>query len=82
MANEHINKEILIDTPAATEKNITPRDLLRFAKVVLLVTAILFLIGGVSELIKPQNAFFEACKTVLPPLAALILGFYFAKSSN
>lgn len=76
----HENKDILVDVPAITEENITPRDMMTFAKSILLVIAILFALGGVCELFRPQSSIFEACKTILPPIATLVIGYYFGKS--
>lgn len=71
----------LDSTPAAIEENITPRDLLKFAKVILGVCAGLFLLGGISEMLKPEAGIFEACKTILPAISTLVIGFYFGKSN-
>lgn len=59
---------------------VTPRDLFKFAKLILLVIAIIFLLAGFSELICPYNNFFEECKSILPSLITLVIGYYFAKS--
>ncbi len=79
---QELNKDILVDAPAAVEENITPRDLMKFAKAILFVLAVLFALGAVCDLIRPQSGVFEACKTVLPPIATLVIGYYFGKSSN
>ena len=78
MTHEH---DVIEETPAAFEEDITPRDMLKFAKSILVVIAGLFLLGGISELIKPNCGIFEACKTILPPIATLVIGFYFGKSN-
>lgn len=77
-----VNKDILEDTPAIIEENITPRDLMKFAKAILLVLALLFALGAICEVFKPQSNIFEACKTILPPIATLVIGYYFGRSSN
>lgn len=63
------------------EKEVTPKDLLIFAKLILSVLAGLFLIGIVSDLFKPEIHIFDTCKTILPPIATLVIGFYFGKSN-
>lgn len=81
MTHEPIKDDILDAAPAAIIEDITPRDMLKFAKSILIVIAMLFFLGGVSELIKPKCGIFEACKTILPPIATLVIGFYFGKSN-
>lgn len=80
--NHDTNKDVLLETPAATEENITPRDLMKFAKGILMVLAVLFALGGICDLVNPQSSVFEACKTILPPIATLVIGYYFGRSSN
>ena len=82
MTNEQNNKDIIVDVPALTEENITPRDLMKFAKAILFVLAMLFALGALCEMIRPGTNIFEACKTILPPIATLVIGYYFGKSSN
>jgi len=76
------NRDVLLEIPAATEENITPRDLMKFAKAILMVLAVLFALGAVCDLINPQSSIFEACKTILPPIATLVIGYYFGRSFN
>jgi hypothetical protein len=76
------NKDVLDDTPALIEENITPRDMLKFAKSILMVLAILFALGAICDMFKPQSNIFEACKTILPPIATLVIGYYFGRSSS
>lgn len=75
------NDDILLEESPVYINDITPRDLLSFAKSILIVIALLFLLGGVAELVRPQSGVFDTCKTVLPPVATLVIGFYFGKSS-
>ena len=65
-------------------EGITPKDKFIFAKWVLLIVAILFLLGGIALMINPTNGecIFDACKTILPPIATLILGYYFSESNR
>ncbi len=78
MNNE--NDEITQISGAVTE-NITPKDLMKFAKMILAVVAVIFILSGISEFIKPYNHVFEACKTILPSITTLVIGFYFGRSS-
>jgi hypothetical protein len=73
------DKDVLEKNHIAATQNITPRDRLKFAKTILLVLSIMFTLGGMSELIHPQNNVFEACRTILPSFATLVIGYYFAK---
>jgi hypothetical protein len=61
------------------ENDITPRDRLKFAKTILLVLAVMFTLGALTELIHPQNNVFESCRTILPSFATLVIGYYFGK---
>jgi hypothetical protein len=53
MTHESIKDEVIEESPAVITEDITPRDLMKFAKSILIVIAALFLIGGIS-------AFFNA----------------------
>lgn len=75
-------KDVLETGRAASEKDVTPKDLLIFAKTILLVLALLFVLGAVDAMFQPNNTVFEACKTILPPIATLVIGYYFGKSSD
>ena len=78
MINEN---DILDEMPGVISEDITPRDMLKLAKSILLMSAILFILGGIAELIKPNCGIFESCKTILPPIVTLVIGFYFGKSN-
>lgn len=67
------------DKPIITNE-VTPKDLLKFAKLILLMIVILFFMAGISELIYPDNNFFDVCRNVLPSLTTLVIGYYFGKS--
>jgi hypothetical protein len=74
--NEQIDNIIV-----AEEKDVTPRDLLKLAQCILLTISILFIIGIVSEYLMPNHGIFDACKTIFPPIATSVIGFYFGKSN-
>lgn len=74
------NDSILVETPAMKNEDVTPRDMMWFAKLILLALAVLFILGGVCEILVPCSDVFEACKTILPPIATLVIGYYFGKS--
>lgn len=64
-------------------KDVTPRDIFNFVKWILGALYLLFLCGGIAEYFNPgDHIIFEACKTILPPIATLVIGYYFAKSSE
>jgi len=50
-------------------------------KHVLLGVSLLLIMGAVCEIIHPQTDIFDACVTILPPIATLVIGYYFGKSS-
>lgn len=56
----------------------------QLAKWVLLGTALLFVLGSSSYLLSKEAgvAIFETCKTVLPPLATLVIGYYFSERAH
>lgn len=64
----------------ASEEDITPKDLMIFAKIILFMLSLMFILAAVSELLIPSNDVFEASKTILPPIATLVIGYYFGKS--
>jgi hypothetical protein len=61
------------------EKSVTPRDRLIFAYWVLSSLFILFLLSGIAHVFYPSSDIFESCKTILPPIATLIIGYYFGE---
>lgn len=77
-----MNDEEIVDEKAFSQKDITPKDLLRFANRILLTIAGVFVMGGVSYIVWPVSGavIFEACKTILPSFATFIIGYYFGKS--
>ncbi len=72
------------DSAAPQWQGVTPKDRLALAKWVLLVTAVIFFFSGMAVLINPAQgaAIFDACKTILPPIVTLILGYYFGESNQ
>jgi hypothetical protein len=70
----------LLDIEIIEEKEVTPRILLRFAKLILLFVVIIFIMASISELFFPDNKVFEVCRNILPSLTTLIIGYYFGKS--
>lgn len=81
MSRAPIKDDVIDEAPAVITEEITPRDLMKFAKLILGVIALLFVLGALSEVIRPTCGVFEACKTILPPIATLVIGFYFGKSN-
>lgn len=64
--------------------NIDERDRLHAAKQILCGLAVLYLITAGLFIYNPNqgNVLLEICKTVLPPLATLIIAFYFKDKNN
>lgn len=78
-------KELVINT---TEENnigsITELDKLLAAKQILCGIAFIYIFTVFAFLIYPEsgNILLEICKTVLPPLATLIIAFYFKDKAS
>ncbi len=79
MNKEYVSDKIT-EKDGIADESVTPKDMLKFAKAILLMLAILFTIGVICEMIKTQSTVFEACRTILPPIATLVIGYYFGKS--
>lgn len=73
--NESIDNVI-----SASNEDISPRELLKFAKLILLILALIFIFGIVIEVFFPNKGIFDSCKTILPPISTLVIGYYFGKS--
>ena len=91
MSEKHVKQESLKEFgeepnnfDAPQWQGITPRDRLLLAKWVLLANSILFFFSGLAMLVNPEHgaAIFDACKTILPPIVTLILGYYFGESNR
>jgi hypothetical protein len=84
MKNNYIDdsKGELSDTVPAREGKVTELHLLSFAKVILFVVAILYVLAAISELIWNGNSVYEVCKITLPSLAMLVIGYYFGTRAN
>lgn len=59
---------------------------LNLAQWILLTIAIFFILGGSAALFAQDeddgDAIFEACKTILPPIATLVIGYYFGEKEK
>ena len=55
---------------------VTPRDKLKFAKQILVWIALLFILSFIMSALG-FSAIFELCKEILPPIATLVIGYYF-----
>lgn len=65
------------DFPSYESKKVSDRDIFRFAKAILMMLAVIFLVGMGIECYHPNSAVFEACKLTVPSLATLVIGYYF-----
>lgn len=79
MTNEILDDPLENVDLVLKRQDITPKDRLKFAKKILLVLAVMFTFGAFTELFHPQNNVFEACRTLLPSFATLVIGYYFGK---
>lgn len=85
MQNNHdetrlTDEEAFSEVEGVVEGNVTARHLLTFAKLILLIVAIMYSLAALSELLVPHNSVFEACKVTLPSIATLVIGYYFGSS--
>lgn len=78
MTEEH---ETLSESKFYDSEEVSPQDLLKFAKMILSTIAIIFILAMFFKLFSKDYLVFESCKTILPPIATLVIGFYFGKSS-
>jgi VIT1/CCC1 family predicted Fe2+/Mn2+ transporter len=63
------------------EEEVTPKDLFKFAKSILLALAVFFFLGMLSALFWKNTIIFEAVKNILPSIATMVIGFYFGRSN-
>jgi len=68
------------DIKGVSQSEVTPRNLLTFAKYILLAVSLMYSFSAVSELFFPGNSVFETCKITLPSVATLVIGYYFGRS--
>lgn len=79
--DDEIEDELLDEDSYCSQHEVSEKDLLILAEYVLAGIGILFFLGMISELFYSDGNIFEACKTILPPIATLVIGYYFAKST-
>lgn len=77
-------KETIIDNQENKLGVITEQDRLYAAKQILCGLAVLFALTMLAYLVSPQQGviLLEICKTVFPPLATLIIAFYFQNKNS
>lgn len=78
MNNE--NDEIAHDHSVIAD-DVTPKDLLNFARQILMCLTILFLLSWVADWLIPGRGIIDCCKTVAPSIATLVIGYYFGKTN-
>lgn len=81
MSQQELNSEIITSIEPSSEPMLTQIQKLIFAKSILLCLAILFIVGMLISVITNNPEIFNACKTILPPRATLIIGYYFGEKS-
>lgn len=74
--------EIITNISPLQERKLTPVHRLSLAKSILFSLAVLFALGMFISSFTHNNEIFDACKTVLPPIATLIIGYYFGEKSG
>lgn len=72
----------LTDTPAYQSGQVTAKDILSFAKLILAVLGVIFVIAMIGEWVNPGNSVFETCKLTIPSLATLVIGYYFGTAKS
>lgn len=78
--DEEIN-DYIRNKRAYDQEEVTPQDLLKFAKMILLSIMGIFILSMLGKLLLHDAIIFEACKTILPSIATSVIGFYFGRSS-
>ncbi len=76
-----LNEETISTIPFYKNEDVTPKDLLQLAKMILCAIMSLFVLGVFTFIFTKNLVIFEACKTILPPIATLVIGFYFGKTN-
>ena len=69
----------------AGNKDISPKDKLKFAQRVLLAIFILAVLAGIARITAGEQAgsdIFNAATTLLLPVVTLVLGFYFGRNDS
>jgi hypothetical protein len=78
-----IDSSDVADTPALSEENVSPLEKFKFAKWILLGCALIFFASGYAAIFYPTGVpIFDACKTILPSIVTLVIGYYFGESSR
>ena len=70
---------------AGNQKDISPKDKLRFAQQVLFAIFVLAIFAGIARIWAADPAgsdIFNAATTLLLPVVTLVLGFYFGRSDK
>ena len=67
-----------------TLEPIGEKEKFQLAKSLLLGISILFVLGALAQIFYGEHggAIFETCKTILPPLATLVIGYYFSEKAS
>jgi len=74
--------DILLEKEPRTDKA-TEKDILKFAGQILVCTGGIFVLSLLGNLFWPSEGskyIFDKCTTILPAIATLVIGFYYAKS--
>ncbi len=74
------DEELFTKQEGYHEGFVTEKNVLDFAKSILLGIAAIYFLAGISELFIHNNATYEACKITLPSIANLVIGYYFGSS--
>lgn len=82
MRDKITDNEVITSVSPFKEHKITPVHRLSFAKSILLGLGLLFLAGMIVTVFTKNNDIFDSCKTVLPPIATLIIGYYFGEKTR
>jgi hypothetical protein len=70
------------ETPYIKDGDVTAVHILNFAKKILAVLSIIFVMSALFEFYSPNNAIFETCKVTIPSLATLVIGYYFGSTKQ
>ena len=76
-----MDKDKLGNDKAIIMDDITPKDMLWFAKLILMWVAIIFVLSWLADWAIPGHGIFDCCATTLPSIATLVIGYYFGKTN-
>lgn len=72
--------DIAVDK-AVIKDDVTPKDMLKLARQILLVSSILYFLSWIADWVIPGHEIFDRSSTSIPPIVTLVIGYYFGKTN-